>query len=88
MKQLFFLATLVNFVFGSTIDLSKALEPANSLIAGLGQVVVVVATIAIMFAGISYMIGSNSEKAKQKLVDIMIGGAVFLSAGVVAAVFG
>lgn len=73
----------------AALNLDAAIKPVNEITAALiGQVLVVVATLALMAIGFAYFFGENDEAQKKKLVNWFKGGAIVLTASSVAAMWG
>ena len=86
---LLFLSFVGDIYAAPTISLDKAIEPLTSITSALiGQVLVVVATLALVFIGFSFFFGENDEAQKKKLVNWAKGGVIVLSASSIAAMWG
>ena len=89
MKLYFVFIWITNQVYASNINLDKAIEPISAITTALvGQVLVVVATISLVFIGFSFFFGENDEAQKKKLVNWAKGGVIILSASSIAAMWG
>jgi len=90
-KLYFLFLTLAGKIYASsnTIDIEKAIKPVESITVALtGKLIVAIATLVIVGVGISYMLGNNDEKQKERLIQIVKGAALIGASASIAAIFG